>query len=385
MKLAVFSDHGIGRYFAQLFDNIPEATFFISEKNKSGLNVTQHPRYFLSERNQILHILKAPHKAWKRLKENDSDRKRDFHYFEIEEAAAQGKFDIALTAAERSLYTLASLKAKGAKFKLIYWVPFTIPFVDMFVARSMNIREFAFPHIDHFVAITRTCADTLKFEGIDPQRITHIYPGIDLKSFKPPSPLPPNDSNGFHILFVGKLVSWKGCYTLLYATKLLKDRIPGLRITLIGRGAQRDGLERAATLLGIADRISLPGFFPYDEMPNFYTQADVFVLPALPAINLAEQFGFVVAEAMACGLPTVVSRVGGLPEVVDNNADLLFTPGDYHELAERLLAIYENQQLHKKLSTWCLERACTHYDAHKNGEALRSCLFTVHKQQTVGC
>src|ERR1035437_4759426 len=178
MKLAVFSDHGIGRFFAQLFDGIPEATFFISEKNKSGMDVTPRPKVILSEKNQARQILKAPLKAWQRHKENNFDRKRDFHYFEIEAAAERGEFDVALTAAERSLHTLASLKAKGVRFKLVCWVPFTIPFVDMFAERSMTIREFAFLYIDHFVAITRTCAETLKFEGIDPNRITDIYPGI---------------------------------------------------------------------------------------------------------------------------------------------------------------------------------------------------------------
>lgn len=376
MKLAVFKDHGIGRFFAQLFDDIPETTFFISEKNKSGLNVTRQTQHILSEKMQIRHILRAPLKAWKRLRENDFDRKRDFHYFETEAAAQNGEFDIALTGSEHSLFTLASLKARGARFKLVYWVPFTIPFVDMFAERSLLIREFAFPHIDHFVAITRTCAETLALEGIDPKRITHIYPGIDLQAFQPPAQ-PRNDLKDFHILFVGKLTSWKGCYTLLYAAKLLLPSIPGLRITLVGRGAQRAGLEKAAALLGIADRISFTGFVDYEKMPALYGKADVFVLPAMPALNLAEQFGYVVAEAMACGLPAIVGRVGGLPEVVGEDADLIFTPGDYRELAAKLLAVHDNPQLRGMLSAKCLSIARDRYDALKNGQKLRGCLQAV--------
>ena len=376
MKLAVFKDHGIGRFFAQLFDDIPETTFFISEKNKSGMNVTRQAKHILSKKAQIRHILKAPLEAWERLRENDFDRKRDFHYFETELAAGNGEFDIALTGSEHSLYSLASLKAKGARFKLVYWVPFTIPFVDMFAERSLIIREYAFPHIDHFVAITRTCAETLELEGIDPKRITHIYPGIDLQSFQPPS-VPRHAAKDFHILFVGKLTSWKGCYTLLYAAKVLLPSIPGLRITLVGRGAQQAGLEKAAALLGLSDRISFAGFVDYEAMPSYYSKADVFVLPAMPALNLAEQFGYVVAEAMACGLPAVVSRVGGLPEVVGENPDLIFTPGDYRELAARLLAIHDNQKLRIALSSWCLDLARQRYGARENGQKLRICLQAV--------
>ncbi|MFZ2855014.1 MAG: glycosyltransferase family 4 protein [Rhodocyclaceae bacterium] len=379
MKLAVFKDHGIGRFFAQLFDDIPETTFFISEKNKSGMNVTRQAKYILSEKEQARHILKAPLKAWQRLRENDFDRKRDFHYFELAAAVANDEFDIALTGSEHSLYTLASLKAKGARFKLVYWVPFTIPFVDLFAERSLLIREFAFPHVDHFVAITQTCAQTLALEGIAAERITHVYPGIDLQAFQP-AVLPPRDAGDFHVLFVGKLTSWKGCYTLLYAAKLLLPQIPGLRITLVGRGAQRAGLEKAAALLGIAERIAFTGFVDYEAMPSFYGQADVFILPAMPAINLAEQFGYVVAEAMACGLPAVVSRVGGLPEVVGENADLIFTPGDYRELAARLLKLHDDPQLRRTLASYCLDLARQRYGAQANGQQLHTCLQEVMKK-----
>lgn len=372
MKLAVFKDHGIGRYFAQLFDDISEATVYLSEKNKSGMNVTPRPTVILSEKAQVRQVLKAPLKAWRRLKEIEFDRKRDFHYFELEEAAARGDFDVALTGSERSLFTLASLKAKGAKFRLVYWVPFTIPFVDMFAKRSFLIREFAFPHVDLFVAITRTCEETLLLEGIAPERIRHVYPGIDLSVFKPaPRPAGP----GFHIVFVGKLASWKGCYTLLYAAKALLPEIPDLKITLVGRGAQRDGLEQAARLLGLGDRVTFKGFVDYAAMPACYHGADAFVLPSLPAINLAEQFGFVVAEAMACGLPAVVARVGGLPEVVGQREELIFTPGDYRELAERLLALHRDPSLRDELSAHCLARAREEYDAVKNGRKLRQCLM----------
>ena len=243
----------------------------------------------------------------------------------------------------------------------------------MFDKRSMSIREFAFKHVDHFVAITDICKKTLELEGIESNRITRIYPGIDLGVFKPTSSAT-RKSEKFHILFVGKLTSWKGCYTLLYAAKILLPRIPNLHITFVGRGAQRKGLEEASSLLGISNRITFTVFIDYEKMPSFYSDADVFVLPAMPAINFAEQFGFVVAESMACGLPTLVSRVGGLPEVVGENQKLIFTPGDYRELASKLLEIHDDQQLRAELSTWCHHISSTRYDSTKNGAKLQSCL-----------
>jgi glycosyltransferase involved in cell wall biosynthesis len=369
MKLAVFKDYGVGRYFAQLFDSIPDTTFFLSEKNKSGLNITPHRVHLLTKKQQLRDYLKSPLKAWRRLKENDNDRKRDFFYQGVERSAASGEFDVALTGSDRSLHTLASLRAKGHKFKLVYWIPFTIPFVDMFDPRSLAIRQAAFPYVDLFVAITDTCRRVLLLEGIPEEKIVHVYPGVDTEVFQPRTQ--PKRDDVFRILFVGKLVSWKGCYTLLYAAKELLPEIPNLVLMFVGQGAQRQGLEQAAELLGIKDRVKFNGFLKYDALPDIYAQSDVFVLGALPAINLAEQFGFVVAEAMACAVPAVVSRVGALPEVVGGREELIFTPGDFHELAAKLRAIHSSKELANELRLHCLAHARTHYDAKKKRMARR--------------
>ncbi len=379
MKLAVFKDYGVGRYFAQLFDSIPDTTFFLSEKNKSGLNITPHRVHLLTKKQQLRDYLKAPLKAWRRLKENDNDKKRDFFYQEVERSAASGEFDVALTGSDRSLHTLASLKAKGHPFKLVYWIPFTIPFVDMFDPRSLAIRQAAFPHVDLFVAITDTCRRVLLLEGIPEEKIVHVYPGVDTEVFQPRPQAKQDDL--FRILFVGKLVSWKGCYTLLYAAKELLPEIPNLELTFVGQGAQRQGLEQAADLLGIKDSVKFTGFLKYDALPDIYAQSDAFVLPALPAINLAEQFGFVVAEAMACGLPTVVSRVGGLPEVVGERDELIFTPGDFWDLAAKLRAIHASKALAAELGQHCLTHARTYYDARLNGLALKAVLEKMERGQ----
>jgi glycosyltransferase involved in cell wall biosynthesis len=372
MRIAVFSDNGIGRNFAQLFDNVPDVTVYISERNRSGLNVTQRTQYRLSNNTQLRHIVRSPITAFRRYCYNNYDNKLDFHYFELEEAVRRNLFDVAITAGERSLYSLSGLKQQYSNFKLLYWVPFTIPFVDMFAERSFYIREYSLPHVDKFIAITHACAATLKFEGIPENKISQVYPGIDLATFRPrtkqESPAPGMNPDKFNILFVGKLTSWKGCHTLIYATKLLVAEIPNIHVTFVGRGAQRDNLIKAAHLLGIADRVTFVDFVPYETIPVFYNAADIFVLPSLPAINLAEQFGFVVAEAMASGIPAVVSRVGGLPEVVGHDSQLLFTPGDYRELANRILALHHDKNLYNETTQTCLKRAVEHFDARKNGQ-----------------
>ncbi len=370
MKLAVFKDYGIGRYFSQLFDSIPNTILFIAENNKSGLNVSPHPLHILHKKNEFRHMINNPLSAWIRHRKNNFDKKKDFFYFEIKNALDKGAFDIAITGSDRSLYTLASLKAEGYKFKLIYWIPFTIPFVDVFDERSFFIRDFSFNYIDHFVAITKTCKEVLLLEGIKEEKITHIYPGIDISNFTPGI----INKNKFQILFVGKLVSWKGCYTLIYAAKLLIGKIKNLEILFVGQGAQQRKIQQVATLLGVEKIINFLGHVEYNTLPEIYRQASLFVLPSLPAINLAEQFGFVVAEAMASGCPVLVSKVGGLPEVIGFDENLMFTPGNYQELAEKILYIYNSPDTQATISAYCLERAQANFDAEKNGAALHNLL-----------
>ena len=373
MKLAVFGDNGIGRYFAQLFDTVSDVTFYISESNKSGLDVTSQAKYVLSNRTQAKLVLKQPIRSWQRYQANGFDKKLDFHYFEIEAAISKNSFDVALVTAERSLYTLASLK-RTYNFKLVYWIPFTIPFVDMFNPRSLHIRQQSFEHVDQFIAITQTCAGVLSMEGIDPAKIRQVYPGVDTDVFRPRDRSDINWSflgrDSYNILYVGKLTSWKGCYTLLYAARLLRNSIPNLHVTLVGKGAQVENLRLACRLMGLEEMVTFLGFIEYSKLPQIYNEADVFVLPSLPTPNLAEQFGFVVAEAMASGLPTIVSRVGGLPEVVNYHPELLFVPGDYRELAERILQIYKSPEVGKALARKCIDRAQQSFDSKLNGRKL---------------
>ena len=84
---------------------------------------------------------------------------------------------------------------------------------------------------------------------------------------------------------------------------------------------------------------------------------------------------------MACGLPAVVSRVGGLPEVVGGREELIFTPGDYWDLADKLRAIHASKALADDLGQHCLAHARIHYDASKNGLALKAVLEKMERCQ----
>ncbi len=103
-------------------------------------------------------------------------------------------------------------------------------------------------------------------------------------------------------------------------------------LVLLGDGPMRDTLNTQLATLNLQAQVHLPGFKPYDELPVYYGLAKAFV-----HASTTEQWGLVVNEAVASGLPVIVSnRCGCVPELVQDNG-FTFDPANESELAERLL------------------------------------------------
>ena len=111
----------------------------------------------------------------------------------------------------------------------------------------------------------------------------------------------------------------------------VEEKVPW-DLVLLGDGPLRGTLNSQLSTLNLSNHVRLPGFKPYDELPVYYALAKAFVHP-----STTEQWGLVVNEAIASGLPVIVSnRCGCVPELVNGNG-FTFAPSDEHELASRLL------------------------------------------------
>jgi D-inositol-3-phosphate glycosyltransferase len=119
-------------------------------------------------------------------------------------------------------------------------------------------------------------------------------------------------------LFVGRIVPQKGIDKLVQAVSCLQDK-QGIKLVVIGGDdrsrAEIQRLKDLARSLGIDDSVSFLGLIAHDELPFFYSAADVCVVP-----SYHESFGLVVLESLACGTPVVATKVGG--------AETLIRPGE---------------------------------------------------------
>ena len=214
-------------------------------------------------------------------------------------------------------------------FRLVLTVWETIPFRDTFRAfRGRAYRRVALEQTDLFLAATERARRCLLLEGAPAERIEVSPPGVDTDRFAAP---PAGPAREHVIVSPGRLVWEKGHYDVLRALALLERPT---RLLIVGAGPERERLLRYAAELGVADRVEIRAV-AHAEMPALFATASCVVLASLPIPFWEEQFGMVLAEAMAAGAPIVASTSGAIPEVLGPGARL-FAPGDWLELARLL-------------------------------------------------
>lgn len=176
--------------------------------------------------------------------------------------------------------------------------------------------------------------------------------GVDPDIFRPGAALaaekaePAEKDDAFHIGYAGGLLPEKGLDLLLRACSGLEG---DWRLTLAGSGEELDALRELASACGIGDRVSLGVRLPSGEMPDFYRSLDLLALPSRTRPNWKEQFGRVLIEAMACGVPVVGSSSGEIPNVI-GDAGAVFPEGDIGALRAQMQRLMEDRAARNRLA-----------------------------------
>jgi glycosyltransferase involved in cell wall biosynthesis len=146
------------------------------------------------------------------------------------------------------------------------------------------------------------------------------------------------------MIVVASLTPNKGHNVLLNALKIVSQRIPRAKLLIAGDGPLRVQLKESAYKLGIGDKVIFAG--QRKDVAKLLQVADVFILPSVQR----EGLGVALIEAMAEGLPVIGSRLGGIPEVIEDNVNgFLVPPGDSNELARRMMTLLEDQSMRDKM------------------------------------
>jgi glycosyltransferase involved in cell wall biosynthesis len=171
----------------------------------------------------------------------------------------------------------------------------------------------------------------------------HVEPltnGVDTSIFQRVTPeLATLPEGRFRLIVPRRLFEKNGVEVFVRA---LPDIVRELDVdtVVVGDGPERDRLQSLASELGVAERISFLGARANSEMPGLLSSADLAVFP-----SLMEATSVAALECMACGVPVAASRVGGLPEIVDEDVGGLFEPNDPPSLARMVVNLLESRQL----------------------------------------
>jgi len=259
--------------------------------------------------------------------------------------------------AEELSFWFAAEAAKRRRrhgFKLVQTIWETLPFLTAYRNRhARKYRELVLAETDLFLPATERAADALRLEGVPEPRMVVCPPGIDVDRFSTGAAAAPPTEHV--IVSPGRLVWEKGHQDVLRALAVLHRGIVALpdgsdakpRLLIVGSGPEEHRLRAYAAELGLAEWVEFRGV-PYEEMPSVFATASAMVLASQASASAAyhpfdiprafweEQFGLVLAEAMAAGLAIVSTTSGAIPEVVRGAPVELVAAGDWPGIARAL-------------------------------------------------
>lgn len=224
-----------------------------------------------------------------------------------------------------------------------------------FHLKTNAFSRWKYHQVDCFVAASNAIRDMLIGDGVDPDRTTTVYEGIDLHrvQVEPAANIHAEFWLPTHAPIVGAvaaLTQEKGHKYLIDAAALVVRDVPDARFVILGEGDLRQTLERQVKELHLDKHVVLPGFRA--DILSFIKSFDIFVMS-----SLFEGLGTSLLDAMALSKPAVASDTGGIPEVVSHGeTGLLVPPRDARELAAAIVNLLKDPGRRERMGRAGLER-----------------------------
>ncbi|MBI4672747.1 MAG: glycosyltransferase [Chloroflexi bacterium] len=220
------------------------------------------------------------------------------------------------------------------------------------------MEQYVYRHVNAAIAGSSESQRVLRRKGF--QKPIAIIPQFGVPNSFAPRPST-RGSNCRVVGYAGRLVREKGIQVLLHA---LANVNGDWQLRLLGSGPALDSLQALARELGIAARVQFIPWISSSEMPNFYNSLDVLVVPSLTRPNWKEQFGRVLMEAMACGVPVIGSASGEIPNVI-SDAGILIPENDAPSLARALADLLSDPTRRQQLGALGRARALANFSERR--------------------
>jgi glycosyltransferase involved in cell wall biosynthesis len=214
--------------------------------------------------------------------------------------------------------------------------------------------------------------------GVDPSKVRVNYNGIDLDQFHPDGQVRDESS----IFSVGRLIEKKGFVHLVRAIERLRSAGLKVHCRIAGDGPDSARLKAEIARLALASQVELVGPLKQSGVRELLQQATCFVLPCVQARDgNIDALPTVLLESLACGCPSVSTRLSGIPEIIEDRVSgLLVAPADDESLAMALREVLSNRVLATALAEAGRRRAEQRFDIRQNVRTLHRWLVEAAQQ-----
>lgn len=209
----------------------------------------------------------------------------------------------------------------------------------------LDIERQAAANPDAVIAVSKRTADMVRRLGAEGERVHVVYNAVDREKYVPPSTKPTLSaalSGRKVVLFLGRLTEQKGPVPFLHAAKKVVEKDPNVLFFIAGTGELMPLLINLSIELGLQNHVRFLGFLPDAEQKRIYQSCDLYVMP-----STSEPFGITALEALASGVPVIVSRTSGVSEVVKSALRVDFW--DIKGMAAKMMAVLSYSPLSRAM------------------------------------
>ncbi len=219
-----------------------------------------------------------------------------------------------------------------------------------------------------------------RIPDLDPSRIEVVSMGVDTRVFRRSTPYrPPRSGEPWHLVSCGRLHPAKGHDDVIRAVSILRSRGIDARLRILGTGPARADLGTLIGKLDLESFVTLAGAVDEDRVRHELARAHAFCLGSHD-----EAIGVATMEAMSMGLPVIVTRVGGVPELVEHESSgLLVPPKNPSAMADAIERVLKDADLACAVSTAARRRVERNFDARRSAEVIARRLGILSTDGTV--
>jgi glycosyltransferase involved in cell wall biosynthesis len=221
---------------------------------------------------------------------------------------------------------------------------------------SARLSRAMLKRADRIIVISSKARDLLTSRGIDDELINTIPPGVDTERFRPL--LPPNQKSPYKLVTVSHLYARKELDLLIDAMPIIRARVPGSTLHIIGDGPERPNLTALVRRHHLEAVVRFAGSVKPEHLPSEISSSALMV-----SASRAESFGQSYLEALACGTPVVAIENDGSTEVLDEHTGVIVRPARRPaEFATAVLQLLGDPARLAKMSVRARHKALTYFD-----------------------